>query len=236
MQQTRIFSATAATVTAVLALALGGAGTAQAQAGSERLLDSLIRGMQICSEINDSASRLSCYDEVSRTATGRAPAASAPAVRPGPGPGPGYVPSPSVVGSPSIAPSGAYDPDAAFDPNAQRSVTVPPEMAGEVIGERRTGPGPVPRGNPPLVTLGTPALNYNEGTYRWQVTASLTNNTNRVLDAGITCALKNNERSVTDLNWFPAGLRPGETVTVDMLGPSTQAYVNNVLCRVNYPI
>jgi hypothetical protein len=41
---------------------------------------------------------------------------------------------------------------------------------------------------------------------------------------------------VTDLNWFPSAVRPGETVTVEMLGPSTQAYANAVLCRVNSPI
>jgi len=217
---------------AVLALILASANAAHAQGNSERLLDSLIRGMQICSEINDSASRLSCYDEVNRTATGRAPAQAAPSIAPSPG----YVPSPSAA-YPSQSPSGStYDPDAAFNPSAQRNATVPPEMLAEIVSERRTGPGPIPRGNPPLVTLGPPSLNYNDGNYRWLVTASLTNNTNRVLDASVTCALNNNDRRVTDLNWFPGGLRPGETVTVDMLGPPTQAYANSVLCRVNYPI
>ncbi|MDF3075828.1 MAG: hypothetical protein K0S54_3495 [Alphaproteobacteria bacterium] len=214
------------------------AGSAQAQSNSGRLLDSLVRGMQICSEINDSASRLGCYDEVNRTATGRAPASA-----PSPRPAPGYVPSPSAVGpGPAVGPgtppyaAPSYDADRAFDPNAQRSATVPPEMLAEIVNERRTGPGPIPRGNPPLVTLGPPALNYNEGNYRWLIMASVTNNTSRTLDASITCALSNNDRRVTDLNWFPSGVRPGETVTVEMLGPSTQAYANAVLCRVNSPI
>jgi hypothetical protein len=226
MHRNLIFSA------GTVALMLAAAG-AQAQSNSERLLDSLVRGMQICSEINDSASRLGCYDEVNRTATGRAPAAPAPSVPP-----PGYVPSPSAVGPgpapPYAAPS--YDADRAFDPATQRSATVPPEMLAEIVNERRTGPGPIPSGNPPLVSLGPPALNYNDGNFRWLVTASLTNNTSRTLDASVTCALNNNDRRVTNLNWFPAGLRPGETVTVEMLGPSTQAYANSVLCRVNSPI
>jgi hypothetical protein len=207
---------------------------ALAQSNSQ-LLDSLIRGMQICAEINDSQSRLGCYDDVNRTATGRAPAPSTPSVPPSPG----YVPSPSVIGpGPAVAPgsqpypSNTYDPDRAFDPNSQRTATVPPEMVAEIVSERRSGPGPIPRGNPPLVTLGPPSLNYSGDNYRWLVTASLTNNSSRVLDASVTCALNNSDRLVTNLNWFPAGLRPGETVTVDMLGPSTQAYVNNVLCRV----
>ncbi len=203
---------------------------AAAQTNSERLLDSLIRGMQICSEINDSASRLSCYDEVNRTATGSAPPPSARPIAPGPG----YVPSPAA-GTPGYVPP-AYDADRAFDPSAQRSATVPPEMLAEIVSERRTGPGPIPRGNLPLVSLGPPSLNYSDGNYRWLVTASLTNNTNRVLDASVTCALNNNERLVTNLNWFPNALRPGETITVDMLGPPTQAYANAVVCRVNGPI
>jgi hypothetical protein len=230
MHKTILYSAGAA------ALMLA-AGSAQAQSSSERLLDSLVRGMQICSEINDSASRLGCYDEVNRTATGRAPAPGR-AVPPGPGPNPGYVPSPSVVGPgptpPYVGPS--YDADRAFDPNAQRTATVPPEMLAEIVNERRSGPGPIPRGNPPMVSLGPPALNYNDGNYRWLVLASLTNNTSRTIDASVTCTLSNNDRRVTDLNWFPSGVRPGETVTVEMLGPSTQAYTNAVLCRVNSPI
>jgi hypothetical protein len=230
MHKTLLYSAGAA------ALMLA-AGTVQAQSNSERLLDSLVRGMQICSEINDSASRLGCYDEVNRTATGRAPA-PARGAPPGPGPSPGYAPSPSVIGPgptpPYVGPS--YDADRAFDPNAQRTATVPPEMLAEIVNERRSGPGPIPRGNPPMVTLGPPALNYNEGNYRWLVLASLTNNTSRTIDASVTCALSNNDRRVTDLNWFPSGVRPGETVTVEMLGPSTQAYANAVLCRVNSPI
>lgn len=212
------------------ALAAFGATAASAQSNSERLLDSLIRGMQICSEINDSASRLACYDDVNRTTTGRAPAQPV-------APSPGYVPSPAAGVQPSQPYSGStYDPDRAFDPNAQRSSTVPPEMLAEIVSERRTGPGPIPRGNVPLVSLGPPSLNYNEGNYRWLITASLTNNTGRLIDGSVTCALNNNERLVTNLNWFPNGLRPGETVTVDMLGPSTQAYANNITCRVNSPI
>lgn len=213
------------------ALAAVAAMPAAAQSNSERLLDSLVRGMQICSEINDSASRLACYDEVNRTATGRAPAPTAQPVAPSPG----YVPSPAAGSAPAY-PSSTYDPDRAFDPNAQRNATVPPEMVAEIVRERRSGPGPIPRGNVPLVTLGPPSLNYNDGNYRWLVTASLTNNTNRLIDASVTCTLNNNDRLVTNLNWFPNGLRPGETITVDMLGPSTQAYANAVICRVNGPI
>ncbi len=213
-----------------VALAAVGATTVSAQSNSERLLDSLIRGMQICSEINDSASRLSCYDDVNRTTTGRAPAQPI-------APSPGYVPSPAAGAPPSQAyPGNTYDPDRAFDPNSQRTSTVPPEMLAEIVSERRTGPGRIPRGNVPLVSLGPPSLNYNEGNYRWLITASLTNNTGRLIDASVTCALNNNDRLVTNLNWFPNGLRPGETVTVDMLGPSTQAYANNITCRVNSPI
>lgn len=211
-----------------LGAALALTAPAAAQSNSERLLDSLIRGMQICSEINDSASRLSCYDDVNRTTTGRAPMPA-----PGPRPDPGYVPSPAT-GVPNAPP--AYDADRAFDPNAQRNPTVPPEMLAEIVSERRTGPGPIPRGNVPLVRLGPTSLNYNDGNYRWLVTASLTNNTNRLIDASVTCTLNNNDRRVTALNWFPNGIRPGETVSVDMLGPSTQAYANSVICRVNSPI
>ena len=142
--------------------ALAAHAPAQAQSG-DRLLDSLIRGMQICSEINDSANRLACYDEVSRTASGQPRAQNATPVAPAPG----YVPSVPPQGSAGYqaqSAPGAYPPppdaaDRAFDPSSQRTSTVPPEMVADVISERRSGPGPIPRGNVSLLSLGTPALN-----------------------------------------------------------------------------
>ena len=215
--------------------ALAAPAAAQAQS-SERLLDSLIRGMQICSEINDSANRLACYDEVSRTASGQPHPGNATPIAPAPG----YVPSAPAQGDPYQS-QGTYPPpvdaaDRAFDPSAQRTSTVPPEMVADVISERRSGPGPIPRGNVSLLSLGTPALNYNEANYRWMITAPVTNNTNRIIDASITCTLTNNGRTVTDINWFPNGIRPGETVIADILGPPTSVFSNGVTCRVNSPI
>lgn len=221
-------------------------GGALAQSGSDRLLDSLVRGMQICSEINDSANRLACYDDVYRTASGQPRPQSATPVAPALGyvpsvpaqPAPGYPSYPSQSypsqAAPDQPPVDAAD--RAFDPSSQRTSTVPPEMVADVISERRSGPGPIPRGNVSLLSLGTPSLTYNEANYRWLVTAPVTNNTNRLIDASITCTLTNNDRKVTDINWFPNGIRPGETVTADILGPPTSAFANGVTCRVNSPI
>jgi len=133
-----------ATLTAVAAFAVLGAGTAAAQQQpsldrSSDMLDTMTRRLKLCAEITDTAGRLACYDKVESGGTpstpSTPPAAAAPPPAPQaapttPAPPPRPAAAPSTVGSQPLAPPpdpsrvGQDDKplapeDRAFDPRAQ---------------------------------------------------------------------------------------------------------------------
>ncbi len=130
----------------------------------------------------------------------------------------------------------AYDPDAAFDPRS--SSYRPPENIGPKPQPqvRRTGPRPIPYASTPqpLVTLGANNLTYGPTRY-WQVTVTLTSNTQRPVETQAVCTFMNGGRSLEDAYFGPITIQPGEQITTELVGPPTTAYVDSTNCRIMRP-
>jgi hypothetical protein len=229
------------------------------------LLDALTRHIQICGEITDTPQRLSCYDRLQTQVGGVAPQAqptptplqAAPAnppPQPPPGPTAGtsinsapLSPQPLAVpgggvatlgGAPPAAgaPPPSRDPDAAFDP---RSATYrPPETLGPKPQPqmRRTGPRPIPYSSTPqpLVTLGAANLTYGDSRY-WQVSVTLTSNTQRPVSTQAECTFMNGGRPVSSDYLGPVTIQPGEQISTELIGPPTTTYVDSTNCKVLSP-
>lgn len=135
-------------------------------------------------------------------------------------------------------PSGArtYDPDAAFDPRS--SSYRPPENIGPKPQPQvqRTGPRPVRSFSTPqpLVTLGANNLTYGPTRY-WQVTVTLTSNTQRPVETQAVCTFMNGGRSLEDAYFGPITIQPGEQITTELVGPPTTAYIDSTNCRIMRP-
>ncbi len=148
----------------------------------------------------------------------------------------------ATLGSPGPAtadqPSGtrSYDPDAAFDPRS--SSYRPPENIGPKPQPqvRRTGPRPIPYASTPqpLVTLGANNLTYGPTRY-WQVTVTLTSNTQRPVETQAVCTFMNGGRSLEDAYFGPITIQPGEQITTELVGPPTTAYIDSTNCRIMRP-
>ncbi|HYR64884.1 MAG TPA: hypothetical protein VEP47_02085 [Reyranella sp.] len=229
------------------------------------LLDALTRHIQICGEITDTQQRMSCYDRLQTQVGGVAPQAqptptplqAAPAnppPQPPPGPTAGtsinsapLSPQPLAVpgggvatlgGAPPAtgAPPPSRDPDAAFDP---RSATYrPPETLGPKPQPqmRRTGPRPIPYSSTPqpLVTLGAANLTYGDSRY-WQVSVTLTSNTQRPVSTQAECTFMNGGRPVSSDYLGPVTIQPGEQISTELIGPPTTTYVDSTNCKVLSP-
>ena len=229
------------------------------------LLDALTRHIQICGEITDTQQRMSCYDRLQTQVGGVAPPAqptptplqAAPAnlpMQPPPGPTAGssinsapLSPQPLAVpgggvatlgGAPPAtgAPPPSRDPDAAFDP---RSATYrPPETLGPKPQPqmRRTGPRPIPYSSTPqpLVTLGAANLTYGDSRY-WQVSVTLTSNTQRPVSTQAECTFMNGGRPVSSDYLGPVTIQPGEQISTELIGPPTTTYVDSTNCKVLSP-
>lgn len=132
--------------------------------------------------------------------------------------------------------SRGYDPDAAFDPRS--SAYRPGESAGPKPQPqlRRTGPRPIPYASTPqpLVTLGANNLTYGPTRY-WQVTVTLSSNTQRPLETQAVCTFMNGGRSLEDAYLGPITIQPGEQITTELIGPPTTTYVDSTNCRVMRP-
>lgn len=130
----------------------------------------------------------------------------------------------------------AYDPDAAFDPRS--SSYRPGESAGPKPQPqlRRTGPRPIPYSSTPqpLVTLGANNLTYGPTRY-WQVTVTLSSNTQRPVETQAVCTFMNGGRSLEDAYLGPVTIQPGEQITTELIGPPTTTYVDSTNCRVMRP-
>lgn len=135
-------------------------------------------------------------------------------------------------------PSGArtYDPDAAFDPRS--SSYRPPDNIGPKPQPQvqRTGPRPVRSFSTPqpLVTLGANNLTYGPTRY-WQVTVTLTSNTQRPVETQAVCTFMNGGRSLEDAYFGPITIQPGEQITTELVGPPTTAYIDSTNCRIMRP-
>lgn len=154
----------------------------------------------------------------------------------------GRVYDPGNVGQPADKP--VPPEDRAFDPRTQGRDTIgPPPGSGpappryveaqtRVIGTvpRLSGPG----SNVPLVSLEIPSLHAGpQG--RWVLQMNLANNSNQTFDAAVACGFRNGERSVDEVVVSLRGVRAGEKVTTDVIGPPTQVYVDNAPCIVRSP-
>lgn len=135
-------------------------------------------------------------------------------------------------------PSGtrAYDPDAAFDPRS--SSYRPPDNIGPKPQPQvqRTGPRPVRSFSTPqpLVTLGANNLTYGPTRY-WQVTVTLTSNTQRPVETQAVCTFMNGGSSLEDAYFGPITIQPGEQITTELVGPPTTAYIDSTNCRIMRP-
>lgn len=154
----------------------------------------------------------------------------------------GRVYDPGNVGQPADKP--VPPEDRAFDPRAQGRGTIgaPPgsgpaaprmvEASTRVIGTvpRTSGPGT----NVPLVALEIPSLRVGpQG--RWILQMNLANNSGQTFDASIACSFRNGDRAVDDLVVSLRGVRGGDKVTTDVVGPPAQVYVDNAPCTVRSP-
>ena len=237
---------------AALVIAAGAAQAQPRKPSREDLLDALTTRIQICAEISDSHSRLTCYDKMQTQVVD--PQAGAPAptpLRPGtpsqqgttlappplsvPGGGNATLGGGAQVGTLGPAPA---DPDAAYDPRAATSGYRPPEgtMPKPQPPVRRTGPRPVPNFSSPqpLVNLAAANLTYGEARY-WQVTVTVTSNTPRTLTTQIQCTFLNAGRPVGDAYFGPTDIAAGEQISTELIGPSTTVFVDSTNCRVLSP-
>jgi hypothetical protein len=240
-------------------LAISSSADAQ-QRKREDLLDALTRHIQICSEINDSQSRLACFDKL-QTQVGdvQTPPPGPTPLRPGAppqvqaqspqlgaptplAPPPLMTPggAPATLGGPGQQAGTApgYDPDRAFDPNNPNAGPQAPRdmMPKPQPPIRRTGARPIPNfPNPmPLVSLAATNLTYNEARY-WQVTITITSNTPRTLDTQISCTFMNQGRPVGEAYFGPTSILAGEQITTDLIGPPTTTFVDQTRCNVLSP-
>jgi hypothetical protein len=141
-------------------------------------------------------------------------------------------PSPPSMG----APPPAQDPNAAFDPTAA------PYRAPEALGPkpqpqmRRTGQRPIPYSSTPqpLVTLGATNLTYGASRY-WQVTVTLTSNTQKGLNTQAECTFMNGGRPVSTDYLGPLFIQPGEQITTELIGPPTTTYIDSTNCKITSP-
>jgi hypothetical protein len=134
------------------------------------------------------------------------------------------------------APPPPQDPNAAFDPRS--STYRPPEALGAKPQPqlRRSGPRPIPYSSTPqpLVTLGAANLTYGDSRY-WQVSVTLTSNTQRPLSTQAECTFMNGGRPVSSDYLGPVMIQPGEQISTELIGPPTTTYVDSTNCKVLSP-
>lgn len=154
----------------------------------------------------------------------------------------GRVYDPGNVGQPADKP--VPPEDRAFDPHAQGRGTIgaPPgsgPAAPRYVEAQMRSIGTVPKtsgpgSNVPLVALEIPSLRIGpQG--RWILQMNLANNSGQPFDASVACSFRNGNRSVDDVVVSLRGVRGGDKVTTDVVGPPAQVYVDNAPCTVRSP-
>ena len=116
--------------------------------------------------------------------------------------------------------------------NAAPAYRPPDETTKPQPEVRRTGPRPLPKANQPMPRS---SLQASDLTYRagyWQVTATLTSNTSRTLDAQVQCSFLGAERSAGEASFGPMVVAPGEQISIDLIGPPTTARIESTTCRL----
>lgn len=229
------------------------------------LLDALTRHIQICGEMTATEARLACYDRLQTQVGGVQGSTPAPAPSTGPTPTPlqaGTLAAPSTGSSISATPlapqplgvpgggvatlgAGAQpsplgqpqDPNAAFDPRTATQPRPPEGLQPKPRPPvRRTGARPIPYSATPqpLVVLGAANLTYGDSRY-WQVSITLTSNTQRPIETQAQCTFMNAGRPIEDVYFGPVTIQPGEQISTELVGPPTTAYVDSTNCRVVSP-
>ncbi len=138
--------------------------------------------------------------------------------------------APTPLGPPTSDPDRAFNPrDTGFRPSDGAMPRPQPPL-------RRTGPRPVPNYNRPmpLVTLAASNLTYGDARY-WQVTVTVTSNTDRNLDTQVRCNFLNGGRSVGEAYLGPVMMAAGEQISTELIGPPTSTFVDSTNCRVLSP-
>lgn len=211
---------------------------AQATATRDDVLDSLVRRMALCAEIQQPARRAECYDRIQRTpesAGAQPPAAASP-----PQQYPTYVTG-GATGEPHVEINYPHKEcyenriNCAYDTAASRpSGGVLPAGSIREIG-RTQGPEPARDGLLPLVTMRIIELHTVHE--RWLLTVAATSGARRTIDPEFTCTLTNAGQPVSEMTYTARGVRPGESVAVELTGPPvTASYVDGANCRVLGPI
>jgi len=144
--------------------------------------------------------------------------------------GAGAQPPASPLGQP-------HDPNAAFDPRTATQPRPPEGLQPKPRPPvRRTGTRPIPYSATPqpLVVLGAANLTYGDSRY-WQVSITLTSNTQRPIETQAQCTFMNAGRPIEDVYFGPVTIQPGEQISTELVGPPTTAYVDSTNCRVLSP-
>lgn len=129
------------------------------------------------------------------------------------------------------------DPNAAFDPRTATQPRPPEGLQPKPRpAVRRTGTRPIPYSATPqpLVVLGAANLTYGDSRY-WQVSITLTSNTQRPLETQAQCTFMNAGRPIEDVYFGPVTIQPGEQISTELVGPPTTAYIDSTNCRVLSP-
>jgi hypothetical protein len=164
---------------------------------------------------------------------------------------PGAEPAPPAA--PVVAPRGAIVPadprvphpgdvrpvaptDRAYDPNARPAPIDARQMAGGVRDERRfPGHPPDPKLNLPLVMVR--AGTFSDFNGRWELTVSVLNQSQRVLDPHVVCQMTRQGVPIAEIHIRPSGLAPGHSATMQAIGPAVvDYYVDGAICRVIGPM
>jgi hypothetical protein len=189
-----------------------------------------------CSHLQSAGQRLTCYDQQQYAADSAPPSAE-----------------PAMPASPVVAPRGAMVPadprvphpgdmrpvapaDRAYDINARPAPADPRLMAGGVRDERRLpGYPPDPKLNLPLVVVR--AGGFSDFNGRWELTVSILNQSQRVLDPHVVCQMTRQGVPIAEIHIRPVGLVPGHTATMQAIGPAVvDYYVDGAICRVIGPL
>jgi hypothetical protein len=122
--------------------------------------------------------------------------------------------------------------DRAFDPKAQVATA-------NVVVQRPTanllGTVPITAGpTVPLVTLESPTLQAIPAD-RWVAPIYVTNNSGAVANVQVGCTFTNGGRSVQETRVIVPTAGPGQRLGMPVYGPSTEIFVDRVLCRVLTP-
>ena len=200
-----------------------------------------------CSHLQSPGARLTCYDQQGTGATAVPPPDAAPAAAPPiPAPRAAAVPpratgrGPEVETDPRMPHPGELRPlaptDRAYDPLGRPPPADPRLYFSGTRDERRLpGVPPDPAQRVALVAVRIGAI--SEYAQRWEVTVSVVNQSQRVIDPQVDCQLTRFGAVIATIPLRLVGVAPGHTVVLQAIGPSVlEYYVDGANCRVVGPL